>query len=330
MGGIFQQWQPRYAEHGVATFPVREKRPAVSGYLKMGLPASEQLAIKFPNENAFGLACRRNRITVLDVDSPDERLLADALSEFGPTPFIVRSGSGNFQAWYRHNGEKRRVRPDPRRPIDVLGDGFVVAPPSEGAKGRYAIIEGALDDLARLPALRLVDHAFSPTSNQPSTAKLQVGKRNQELWRACMKRARGCREVTELMRSAVEMNQAMFYRPLPDEEVLRVVASAWSRELSGQNWFGSSGKVVVDAKVVDDLLIGDQDALLLLTVLHRHHTGKATFVIANAMHETMGWRRQRLAAARRRLEQTGFIEEVRARRRHEPAAYRFRVSRCGH
>ena len=39
------------------------------------------------------------------------------------------------------------VRPDPGKPIHILGDGFVVCPPSLSAKGRYEIIRGSLDYL---------------------------------------------------------------------------------------------------------------------------------------------------------------------------------------
>lgn len=326
MTGIFQEWQPRYAEHGVATFPVREKRPAVNGYLRMGLPASQQLALKFANDNAFGLACRPNRITVVDVDTPDERVLADALSEFGPTPFIVRSGSGNWQAWYRNTGEKRRVRPDPDRPIDILGNGFVVAPPSKGAKGRYTLVQGSLEDLKRLPPLRRVVAAQAPLN--VAIPKVETGKRNHELFRACLKAARECRQPSDVMRRAVEMNQAMFYEPLPDEEVLRVVASAWSMELSGNNWCGSSGRVVVDAGEVDELLRNHPDAFILLTILRRHHWGNHEFRIANEMAGTMpggGWPRQRFAAARKHLEDIGEIEMMRPPSSyHGPAIYRFK------
>ena len=151
--GVFAEWQPRYAEHRLPTFPVHgdSKKPAVTGYLRVGLPSSKQLALKFGEIDAFGIAVgSRNRITVLDVDSPDERILADAMSRVGPSPFIVRSGSGNHHAWYRHNGEQRRIRPVPHEPIDILGAGFVVAPPSRGAKGTYTLVQGTLDDLDRL------------------------------------------------------------------------------------------------------------------------------------------------------------------------------------
>ena len=29
MVGLFREWQPRYAEHRVATFPVESKRPCI-------------------------------------------------------------------------------------------------------------------------------------------------------------------------------------------------------------------------------------------------------------------------------------------------------------
>jgi hypothetical protein len=49
--GTFAEWQPQYAAHGIATFPVAivdgDKRPAIKGYMRAGLRASEQLAIKF-------------------------------------------------------------------------------------------------------------------------------------------------------------------------------------------------------------------------------------------------------------------------------------------
>ena len=56
-------------------------------------------------ENWFG---RRKAYLPLDgVEDWTERTLAAALDRHGATPIIVRSGSGNHQAWYRHNGEHR-------------------------------------------------------------------------------------------------------------------------------------------------------------------------------------------------------------------------------
>jgi Bifunctional DNA primase/polymerase, N-terminal len=105
---VFSNAQPIYAERGIATFPVTEsKAPAVRGYLRLGLDTSRGLVIKFPDAPALGFATkRRNGVTILDIDTPDEKVLADALDRHGHTPLIARTGSGKFHAYYRHNGER--------------------------------------------------------------------------------------------------------------------------------------------------------------------------------------------------------------------------------
>lgn len=161
LAGVFASWQPEYAARGFATFPPRSddrKRPAVGNYNRMGLPASRQLVMKWGD--AEGLACMagpRNKLTVVDIDArgaEGERLLADVQREIGTAKVIVRTGGGGFHGYYRHAGEGRRIRYDPRRPIDLLGGGQVVLPPSRGSKGNYEIIQGTLDDLATLTSIR--------------------------------------------------------------------------------------------------------------------------------------------------------------------------------
>jgi hypothetical protein len=93
----FRHWQPVYADYGIPTFSVQiapgAKKPMVSNYGQFGLPASTGIARKFPDATAIGfMVGRRTGLTVLDVDTPDERVLADALDRYGPTPVIVRSG----------------------------------------------------------------------------------------------------------------------------------------------------------------------------------------------------------------------------------------------
>jgi hypothetical protein len=287
------------------------------------------MASKFGDADGLGFACgKRSGITVLDVDSPDERRLADALNRYGPSPFIVRSGSGNYQAWYRHNGEGRQIRPDDALPLDILGGGYVVAPPSRALKGNYSIIEGSLSCLADLPTLRAQLIAGGPLTALQDNSRIARGQRNQSLWRECMKRARQCLDLEQLMGFAMTANQTMLYEPLPDEEVLRIVASAWAKETSGDNMFGRSGRVIISAEQIDHLLTAFPDAFILLTLLRRHHWGR-DFVCANAMAATMpggGWSRQRFAAARQKLEEIGEIRMVRpASKQSGPATYRFKA-----
>ena len=112
--------------------------------------------MKFANADAFGFQCgKRSRITLVDIDSRDECMVDKAIKLFGESPIIWRTGSGNYAMPYRHNGEARRIRAVPGLPIDILGGGFAVAPPSLGAKARYEFLQGGLADLDRLPRLRV-------------------------------------------------------------------------------------------------------------------------------------------------------------------------------
>ena len=238
--GVFQQWQPIYAAHNVPTFPVRgdTKRPAVKGYLKVGPQVSERFADKFSAYDAFGFALKRAGITVLDVDTPDERVLADALDRHGQTPLVIRTGSGNWQAYYRNRGEGRRIRPWSGKPIDVLGDGFTIAPPSKGALGWYAFVQGTLDDLDRLPSIKglaVPSEAPAATPNKPERIAIAKGQRNRELLRFCMTEARSCASLDELLDRAAAFAETAL-SPVPEpvtaEEIKRTAMSAWGYEES--------------------------------------------------------------------------------------------------
>jgi hypothetical protein len=123
--GLFATWQPIYAAHNIATVPCSpDKRPLVKNPQRFGAVASGGIAHKFSTANALGFyAGAKNGITVLDIDTTDERALADALIRHGDTPLITRTASGKFHALYRHNGERRHIRPWQELPIDVLGGG---------------------------------------------------------------------------------------------------------------------------------------------------------------------------------------------------------------
>lgn len=301
----FRDWQPRYAAHGIATFPVSVghdgKVPAIRGWQRVGLPGSAKLVQQFADAGAFGFCPGpRSGLTILDVDTNDECTFVDALDRHGPTPIIVRSGSGNHQAWYRWHGEKRQIRPYPEKPIDVLGSGFVVAPPSHGIKSNYQFIEGSLDDLDHLPVLRGIEITPSPLSSAsiPNEA-VSEGGRNNTLWRHCMQSARYCDNFESLLDVARTRN-ADFSPPLPDSEVVKAAGSAWGYTQRGQNRFGRPG-VFFEAKEATDLICSDPDAFLLLAFLRANNGPASTFMVANGLAKQLEWTRKRLAAARRRL-----------------------------
>jgi hypothetical protein len=291
--GIFATWQPCYADHGIATFPVRfegeVKKPAVKSYLRLGISYSYQLAFKFQDADAFGFALgKRTRITVLDVDTTCERTRDDAFARFGESPVVVRTLRGHWQGWYRHNGERRTIKLWPGQPIDVLGAGYVVAPPSQGPSGRYTFVQGGLDDIDSLYPLRGLPQA---------SAKVDVGQRNNSLWRHCMRAARHCDDFDALLDVARTFAEDALMVPLSEAEIVKTARSAWNYEITNRNLFGRGAALIMMHEEVDELFAENPDALLLLLKLRRHHWGR-DFVLANAMATSLGWGLPRFKAAR--------------------------------
>ncbi|WP_407122853.1 bifunctional DNA primase/polymerase [Bradyrhizobium sp. STM 3561] len=306
----FAEWQPIYARHGLPTFPVRIdgalKKPMAKNYLSAGRPYSDRLAKRFPDANAFGFALgSRTKITVLDCDSNDERVLADAMARHGKSPLIVRSGSGNYQAWFRHNGERRHIRPDPARPIDVLGSGFVVAPPSQGAKSDYQIIAGTLDDLDRLP--RLQNFVAQSDVRDPV---IPIGQRNDALFRHCMQQARACddfealHDVAETFAAQCEQSHAA---PMSADEVRKTALSAWSYTQQGRNWVGGRHHDFDRAVFPPSNLAADPFLYTLLCWLRDHDASGRSLMVADALAEVLGWSKHQLREARRRALEGGWI-----------------------
>jgi hypothetical protein len=312
--GIFADWQPRYAEYGIATFPLNGKKPAVERYQKLGLDGSQQLTFRFPDHDALGFICGpRNAITVLDVDTSDERVLADALARHGATPLVVRSGSGNYQAYYRHGGERRQIRPWGKDvPIDVLGGGQAVGVPSIGLRGRCEFLQGCLSDIPHLPPMGgLPTDVYEVPARQraermPSTlATICEGERNDTLWRECMRFARS-------------FNSGRLVPPLDDAEVVKTARSAWRYTVLGKNRFGADA----ESTFMKRLAI-HPEAVTLLVILEMHHADKEQFALANSMAKSLEWGLPRWRAARDRLVEEGLIRCISPGGRwgHDPPIY---------
>ena len=334
--GVFGEWQPQYAEAGLVTFPVdiARKAPAVGNYLKAGLPASKHWATKFPDANALGIVCgKRNRLTVLDIDEPCENLLADALARFGPSPLIARTASGKYHAYYRHNGEKRKIRGVIEgRGVDLLGaGGMAIAPPSSGQNGCYEFIQGSLAEFGNLPVMQGLVPA--PVDLLPGGEVLApVGERNATLFKMCLREARSVPDGDALRAFALSVNTSGAWEPLPIDEVLRTASGAWEKQASGTNWVGSEPKVILQASEIDRLFLpadgivsgAAQDAMVLLTLLRRLHFGKPSFFCANEFRRRFGWSLPKFQLARKFLIDSGCVLMVRhASRDNGAALYRF-------
>jgi Bifunctional DNA primase/polymerase, N-terminal len=293
MAQIFSDWQAAYAERGLATFPInpiadggKRKLPAVCHYDKIGLKGSQQLALKFFDSN--GIACvagPRNRLTIIDIDARGaeaDRIMSEAQCTYGRSRFIVRTGGGGLHAYYRHGGEGRKIRPDPSQPIDILGGGVVVLPPSLGAKQPYEIIEGHLDDLTALTKIKHAARNLDATSKlppTPDTPRSLAGMRehdgrNDGLFDIVRRNGHRLPLNLEAFTDFARKQNAMCAKPMDDDEVVAVATSVLKYRMNSTLRSGG-GVVTIDHAVIDGLMMENPDAYLLHSFLQRGIIGAA-------------------------------------------------------
>jgi Bifunctional DNA primase/polymerase, N-terminal len=319
--GIFASWQPRYAAYGIPTFPVHidgaGKRPGIRGWQLVGASGSQQLALKFPDATALGFVLgSRSRIAILDIDTSCKRERDAAFERHGEPAIVVRSPSGGWHGWYRHNGERRLVRPwGEARPVDVLGNGYAVGPPSLAPRGRYAFVRGGLEDVPHLTPLQGLDlpppRDHTRRASVPLSGPVREGERNKALLRYSLVQARNCDDEATLLdvaRTFAEENLDLVgtTHRYTDAEIEAAVAWAWLCEENGTNMVGRGGAVIMYDEI-DNL---PADATILLLRLRRNHWSIKTFALANAMAASLGWGLPRFQAARDGLVEAGIIECV--------------------
>jgi len=328
----FALWQGAYAERHIPTFPVRiDKHPAIRGYNKVGLRGSEQLALNFIDAPALGFMCGpTSMVSVGDVDSTNDNFLADFLAHHGATPIIVRTASSKFHAWYKFNGELRRIRPWPNLPIDILGRGFVVAPPSNIKRGQYEFIQGSLYDIDRLPVMQNLEPELyvKPAQNKerrhiacPMHGMREGDGRNTKLLRTIGPIAReiyaehGTRDA--LFGVAMSHNSDSA-EPMTVEEVTQIVGNVWKMTTEHRNWIGRHGDRRTE---VFSFITGNVDAFCLLEFLRVTNGAEATFWITNSLADSFGWDRRRFVSARDALIDLGYIRQTKRAWSWSPAEY---------
>lgn len=324
--GVFAEWQPRYAEHKIATFPVNnDKKPLVSRYDRIGINASGQLAFDLRFEECMNLgfmAGKRNRVSVVDVDTTDEDVWREAERVFGPTPLWVRTGRGHLQMWYRHNGEKRDTDSKFLGCVDVLGSGQVLGFPSRRGQG-YEAIRGGLADIDRLPAMRGLD-----TLTPPAKGKLiQAGARHNAMRDHLRKQAAHCDDFEQLLDVGITFADEAFDRigghQFTDDEIQRQAKSVWrwtQEQIAKGTYFVGTGRHMTKSFEAHDkaMALGPY-AFTLAEHLKRQFGGLTSFYIANDMRHTMPggeWPRRKFTEARAALVEAGIIKE-----KHRASSY---------
>ena len=333
MTAIFGHHAPVYADAGLPTFPVdtRAKRPRVKRWQGTTLRHSRAWARSPELGAADGLGLLMGKpsgIVEIDVDAVGTAWLGAAVDRFGDTPAVIQTASQKHKLWYRHNGEGRHIRPLTGWPIDALGDGYSICPPSERVDlgTSYRFLHGSLADVGCLPKIR--EGAFDLRPTRAAEGVLP-GMRNNTAWRYAMAMARHCDDVEQLIDDVVTWATAM-PDPLPLAELEKCSRSAWRYETGGRNFLGLRKPQFSREDALMDQLLDQPEALVLYQMFQRWHSNRQHFAIApRAMSEAGAppWSRHRIALARDVLLERKLIEEVRSpsKEKRRAGLYRF----CG-
>lgn len=310
--GAFGEHAGDFIDRNIPVIPTSGddgKRPCIKNWQKLGAAASRVLADshRFDGMNLAFVAGQPSRLTVLDIDTPDPKALNSALARFGDTPIIIQTGSGKYQAWYRHNGEGRMIRP--LEDIDILGAGICVAPPSErpdygGAK--YKWIAGDLDDIDRLPCLENV-----PVEDAPSSpGHVCEGQRTNDLFRELRAIAFQCDTIEDMQLRAEGINATVYDPPLSNAEIRNQVKGVWRLKQEGRCFApGTRSAVFPVADIV--ALAAYPPAMVLEGYLRAHHPASHVFAVSpKGLSSVLRMSHPTIAKARDWLMDRGRLELV--------------------
>ena len=300
-----------------------------------GVKAIQGFVGRFPTSN-IGIVTGLSGVTIVDVDDPD--IVPAMIDRFGETPLHIQTPSGGVHLWFGSSGEGcsdlRRVG----LPVDIKGlGGFVVTPPSVRPSGPhagrpYALKQGTWDDLGRLPKLKpgsLADLRALAT-RVPTKGKVQEGRRNASIFRKLLRHVPCCDTFDDLLDKARGLNEEC--EPvLPDAEVAKIAASAWTYQQDGRNWVGQESRAVVAQSEWATLAAYPRgpDAHMLLTMLRLRHSNRSNFVAspkAMASHKLIaGWGHDKYRSALRLLTDLRFLAVVQdgGHGPHDPRLFRF-------
>jgi hypothetical protein len=333
MMAAFADAAPAWAAAGIVPLPVS---PTGKGWMvkhpeTFRRPAAMALAAKprFAAANLGFMCGSHNRLTVVDVDNPADSELQHALDTYGDSPIIVSTPSGGRHVYYAHNDEPRRVRLDERHPVDLLGAGLCVAPPSVRPSGAsYAWLRGGLADIANgnLPKIRSgAVQKPREIERLPVGARVPKGERNAQLFRYCRQIVGYCDDLDQLTDAARSWADSKCAEPMPDAEVVKTAASVWKYQ---------GGRKRVMQNIVEapfySALIADLPALALYSYLSAENGPAAEFMVADGLGPARGWPQRFVPKARKALLDMGAIKCIRFPRKGVPALYRWNLTPLSH
>lgn len=260
----------QYVEQGFLVLPlqVKGKAPMTTKNFPNGFKSATNDFGKivehwnaFPQSNV-GIEISDSML-VLDIDVHEEdgfQSLKTLVDHFGtlPVTFTVNTATGGRHYYFKlPEGVTIDRQINAFKGIDVLTNGYVVAPPSVVESGKYELLCGSLDHLAVCPEWLLKAFEVSPTSsNSDCTVKesaLQrktgkkytgalldelvngatVGGRNDWIMRMTSKMLAVGAELDTIYRLLIVVNDNFLSEPLPLSEINATFKSRVKKHTSG-------------------------------------------------------------------------------------------------
>lgn len=351
--GAFVKHALAYFERNLFVTPTGGKdgkKPLLTDYGKkrLGPDAIIKLGKKFPDAN-LAVVTGLSRLAVVDVDEPSDAALDRAIDRFGSTPLISRTGGkGGVQLFYKGHPS---LRPIDFRHVEgwegeLRVDGnIVIAPPSihrETGRG-YEFIAGDIDDVTSLPQINLTafdGYGFASVDTTgkriPETKRVEVevGTRNNWLFRQCLTHAAACDDLDALIDIARTRAEENFSVQMLDSEIIKTARSAWGYQERGENWVGMKSRLPITLADLDELEPLGSDAVVLAFHLRLEHGGRMargeTFALATVAMEASGtipgWSRWKYREAIEKLMKANVLKMVhQGTRKGDPSQFRIRM-----
>ncbi len=180
----------------------------------------------------IGISTAPSNLLILDVDvSGKKQGMASLATIYDQLPetLQVTTGSGGIHAYYARNDIEPFQRIGALPGIDLIGNGYVIAPPSLHASGQQYSWANKANIATVPPVLINLHRERASVTEVESRATIGQGDRNNALFRLGAA-IRGTNVGRNAVRAALHMeNAARFNPPCDDAEIDAVVASVMTR-----------------------------------------------------------------------------------------------------
>ena len=254
----------KYAEHGLAVFPIKErgKSPQFKSWQDNCTTDPEAIKTIWSRNPQFNIGIatgsKSNGLLVVDIDNHDvdgASSLKEWEHEHGALPetATVITGSGGVHYYYRST-ETIKGRTSVLPGVDIRAEGnLIVAPPSIHPNGNAYTweITAELGDMpiaeANDTVMLLVNNGQTNKSQDKKRFELPAiirnGDRNDVLFRFASQKQNEGLSDEEILILTKEYNRTRCTEPLDEEEVEKLVASATKYEKGNSRLIMSNGKV---------------------------------------------------------------------------------------